>query len=83
MGDPEYDECIRITTSRYQLRRIDNNTCAKVLYHELSKHTHGNTGELFVRDSEHTMPEIAAIESVFCTLKKRGCFHIPLTIIVK
>jgi hypothetical protein len=58
---------------------------AKGLYVELSKHAHGNvsTSELILDQSKHAMTEVAAIESIFCALKKKGCFHIPMTIHLK
>ena len=33
---------------------------------------YGNEIDLIVRGSEHTMIEVAAIENVFCALKKKG-----------
>jgi hypothetical protein len=77
---------LKRTLKRYQLRRKDVDNCSKNLYHELSKHAHtryGNTTKLAARDTEHTITEVAAIEAVFCTLKKLRCFSIPLTIEVE
>ena len=65
-------------TERYQLRKEDVNACARTLYHELSKHAHGNTAELEVIESEHTTTEAAALEAVFCALRNKGCFQIPI-----
>lgn len=36
--------------------------------------------DLHVHDSEHSLTEIAAIESIFWTLKKLEIFYIPLMI---
>ncbi|KAI9432512.1 hypothetical protein H4582DRAFT_2061711 [Lactarius indigo] len=73
-----YNSCLTKVTESYQLRKEDINACAHSLYHELSKHAHGNTAELAVVESEHTITEVAAIEAVFCALKTKGCFRIPL-----
>jgi hypothetical protein len=81
--DPEYTQCVKTVSHRLQLREADINACARVLYHELSKHAHGNTAELVADDTEHARTEVAAIEAVFCTLKKKKCFHIPLRIRAK
>ena len=80
--DPLYAGCLADVSDRYQLREIEVNQCAKVLYHELSKHAHGNTAELSVIDTEHSMTEVAAMEAVFCALKKHDCFHLNVRIIV-
>jgi hypothetical protein len=80
MKDPEYTNCLETVTERLQLRGADVNMCAHVLYHELSKHAHGNTAELIINNTEHTMTGVAAIEAVFCTLKTKTCFEIPMKI---
>jgi hypothetical protein len=81
--DPMYQNCVKNISRRLQLREADINACARVLYHELSKHAHGNTAELIADDTEHARTEVAAIEAVFCALKKKKCFHIPLRIRAK
>ncbi|KAH9160835.1 hypothetical protein EDB89DRAFT_698726 [Lactarius sanguifluus] len=78
LKDTAYNSCLTKVTERYQLRKEDINACACNLYHELSKHAHGNTAELVVVESEHTVTEVAALEAVFCALKTKGCFRIPL-----
>ena len=55
--------------------------CTRALYHELSKHAHGNTTELSLRYTEHTITEVAATEAVFCALKRKGFFRLDLKII--
>jgi len=83
MKDPSYVLCQDMKLKKYHLRKSDVDACTRALYHELSKHAHGtNAGELCIRDTEHTMTEIAAIECVFCALKKRDCFRLPLKIII-
>ncbi|KAN0129617.1 hypothetical protein V8E53_012613 [Lactarius tabidus] len=81
--DKDYQKCLMDVSCRLQLREADVNACTRVLYHELSKHAHGNTEELIAHYNEHTMTEIAAIEAVFCALKTKHFFHIPLKIITK
>jgi hypothetical protein len=85
MKNDNYRQCVKTTLSRYPkpLRDKDVDSCTKVLYHELSKHAHGNMGQLVVMDTEHAMTEVAAIESVFCTLKKLQCFHFQVSIIIE
>ncbi|KAH9173486.1 hypothetical protein EDB89DRAFT_2228638 [Lactarius sanguifluus] len=78
-----YQACLVSVTERYQLRKEDVNACARTLYHELSKHAHGNTAELAVVESEHTITEVAALEAVFCALKNEGCLRIPLKLYFK
>ncbi|KAH9173485.1 hypothetical protein EDB89DRAFT_698945 [Lactarius sanguifluus] len=78
-----YQACLVSVTERYQLRKEDVNACARTLYHELSKHAHGNTAELAVVESEHTVTEVAALEAVFCALKNEGCLRIPLKLYFK
>jgi len=80
--DPGYQQCLQDTAQRLQLRTQDINACTEVLYHELSKHAHGNTSDLVVNDHEHTITEVAALEAVFCALKAKGCFNFPLKIII-
>ncbi|KAH9173473.1 hypothetical protein EDB89DRAFT_698171 [Lactarius sanguifluus] len=82
LKDQVYQTCLSSVTEHFQLRKEDVNSCARALYHELSKHAHGNTAELVVRDSEHTMTEVAALKAVFCALKAKGCFHLPVKISV-
>ena len=36
-----------------------------------------------VSDNEHTITEVAALEAVFCALKVKDCFNLPLKIVVK
>ena len=81
--DPTYKSCLKTMLDRYQLQRQDVEACAQTLYHELSKHVHGNTKELIVDDSEHSMTEVVALETVFSALKKKGCFKIPLKLVVE
>ena len=78
INDTEYQGCLADVTKRYQLQTADINACASTLYHELSKHAHGNTAELAVIGSEQTITEVAALEAVFCALKKKGCFSLPM-----
>jgi hypothetical protein len=39
--------------------------------------------ELSVIDTEHTRTEVAAVEAVFCALKKHNCFHLSVKIVVE
>ena len=81
--ESDYGICLKKTMKRYQLRKNDINNCSPKLYHELSKHAHthyGNMWKLAVRDTEHTIVEVAAFETVFSTLKNMKCFNLPLTI---
>ena len=43
----------------------DVERCIKALYHELSKHAHGNDGEIIIRASDFTPSECAALVSFF------------------
>jgi hypothetical protein len=81
--DPEYVHCLHNVAQRLQLRQWDINTCTPILYHKLSKHAHGNTSDLIVNDNEHTITEVAALEAIFCALKKKNCFNFQLKLIVK
>ena len=83
MKNPVYEKCIKIAASCYQLHERDINSCTRNLYHQFSKHAHGNTAELSVRDTAFTMMEVASIESVFCALKKLDCFYLLLKIVVR
>ncbi|KAH9173477.1 hypothetical protein EDB89DRAFT_698405 [Lactarius sanguifluus] len=78
-----YKACLMGVTECYQLQKKDINACAHTLYHELSKHAHGNMGELALVESEHTITEVAALEAVLCALKSEGCFRIPLKLYLK
>jgi len=83
MKNQSFQECLPEAVERYQAREEDINSCAEGLYHELSKHAHtrhGNLSDLVINSTEYTISEVAAMETVFCALKKEGCFHIPLTI---
>ena len=44
------------------------------LTHNHQRKSEGNEVELMVNDTEHTIIKVAAIEMVFSTLKKYGCF---------
>ena len=81
--DHIYEECLTEVLHRYQLRKNDVNSCSRVLYQELSKHAHGNVSQLLVTDEDHTITEVAAMESVFGALKNRYCFHLTLKIVVE
>ena len=78
LNDKIYKKCLKKIGARYQLREQDINSCFGVLYHELSKHAHGNTSELVVSSTEHTITEVAAMEAIFCALKEHNCFHLPI-----
>ncbi|KAH9173481.1 hypothetical protein EDB89DRAFT_2156007 [Lactarius sanguifluus] len=78
-----YQACLEDVIRCYQLQKEDVNACTRTLYHKLSKHAHGNTAELAVVESEHTITEVAALEAVFCALKNEGCFRIPLKLYFK
>ena len=80
--DPAYTRCLETVLNRYQLRQDDVNSCTLAMYHEMSKHAHGNVGELIVWDKEHTMTEVASLEAIFCALRKKDCFHLQLKVII-
>ena len=85
LKEREYDVCLKKTVGRYQLQKEDVKNCSKSIFDKLSKYSdHGNTMEdLTVYDFQHSIIEVAAIESVFCTLKKMGCIYFPLRIEAK
>lgn len=63
IGSSIYKEHLKKSIDRYKIRGQDINACSRVLYHELSKHAHGSTKELEVRDTEHSITEVTAIET--------------------
>ena len=83
MQDPAYEKCLEQTCQHYSLRKQDVNNCSEALYHNLSKYGHGNTHELVIRDTDHTMTEIASIEAIFGTLKVKECFRIPVKVVIE
>ena len=55
-----------------------------VSYHRLSKYAHGNiVGDLEINEDEFVLSELAALEGIFCALKKLNCFHQRIVIYVK
>ncbi len=78
LKDQAYQASLTNVTKCYQLQKKDVNACAHTLYHELSKRANGNAAELVIMESGYTMTEVAALEAVFCALKNKGCFHIPM-----
>ncbi|KAG0642238.1 hypothetical protein HOY80DRAFT_1107981, partial [Tuber brumale] len=40
-------------------------TCVRNVYHELSKHAHGNNGTIVIRHEDHTRNEVAALVTIF------------------
>ena len=86
MNDQVYKSCLKTTFKRYQIRKIEIRRSSATIYHELSKHAHtryGNMDKLVISAPEHAISEVAALETVFCALKKRNCFRLPLTIEVE
>ena len=83
MDDSTYKRVLKKTLNNYHLRESDVNSCSRNLYHELSKHAQGNTEELVITETEHTITEVAAMETVFGALKERGCLSMPIKIFVK
>ena len=51
--------------ARRTLFQRDVERCIKALYHELSKHAHGNDGEIKIRESDYTPSKCAALVSFF------------------
>ncbi|KAJ1548469.1 hypothetical protein HK096_001867 [Nowakowskiella sp. JEL0078] len=72
MNEEEFREILKEQAQKRSLRVNDVDACVKALYHELSKHAHGNIAKLVVSQKEHTPTEVAAIVSVFQFLKKRN-----------
>ena len=81
-----YKACLMKTAKRYQLQMHDVKNCSRNVHDILKKHDDGNLTfdhNLNVHDYQHSITEVAAIESVFWTLKKVGIFYIPLIIHAK
>ena len=84
MNDPDYKKLLQSTCQSLEVPENDADMYAQVLYHKLSKHAHGNTAELIIDDKEHAMTnEGGRYGSGFGTLKKKGCFNIPMKFIIK
>lgn len=81
--DKIYKKCLKKTLNHYKLRKNEVDSCSYNIYHELSKHAHGNTNELLISDKEHTITEVCAMETIFCALKEQGCFTMELNLFVK
>ncbi|KAG0637884.1 hypothetical protein HOY80DRAFT_1081617 [Tuber brumale] len=43
----------------------DVEDCVHHVYHELSKHAHGNNGSIVIRHKDHTKNEVAALVAIF------------------
>lgn len=83
VDDSSYRACLKKTLSHTRYDEIndkkDVKACSLALYPIIAKKPFkGNEVELEVNDTEHTIVEIAAIETVFLTLKKYGCFLMRL-----
>ena len=68
--------------------QIAKERCKKLFkqyFRQIGKYNEfGNTmEELTVYDSQHSITEVASIESLFCALKKKNSFHFPLRIVAK
>ena len=81
LQEKEYDACRKQSIERYQTRKVDINSCAPNIHHQLSKLAHGNVyGKLVVNERDYTITEVAAIQGIFCALKRLGYFHQELEI---
>lgn len=85
LKEPEYNECLKMAVRRYKLQKNDVKNCSSNISDRLEKYNEfGNTmEELTVYDSQHSITEVATIESLFCALKKKNSFHFPLRIVAK
>ena len=86
LEEPKYNECLKKTVRRYKLKKDDVKKCSSNIFDKLHAEyaDWGNTMDvLTVYDSKYSITEVAAIESLFCALKKLGCFYFPLRIIAK
>lgn len=86
LEEREYDVCLKKTAGRYQLKKDDVKHCSSnILFNLAEKYAdYGNImDDLTVCDSQHSITEVAAIESIFWTLKKMGHIYFPLRIQAK
>lgn len=51
--------------ARRKLTKIDVDSCRKRIYHELSKHAHGNQGVITIRSKNFTPNELVAVVSYY------------------
>lgn len=83
LKEPAYETCLGPISSRYHLWESNVLSCSKSIHHELSKKADGNiwwVSRLDISERVYSKTQIAAIESVFCALKKKGCIHLELDI---
>jgi hypothetical protein len=59
-----------------QLVAKDVERCVKCLYHEVSKHAHGNTGDITIREADYNPNEYVALITF---LKLQDLWSHPLT----
>jgi hypothetical protein len=78
LKDPTYQTCLNQALNRHQLSESDVISCSETINDELSKNADGNNYWLIILKNEYSTTEVAAIESIFCALKKKGCIHLPL-----
>ena len=63
--DPTFQEIYDQEISSMKLRKVDVERCRKNLYHEVSKHAHGNDGTIRIRKKDFVPDELAAVVSYF------------------
>lgn len=73
---PAFAEIYDGEIAHRKLTKTDVDRCRKRIYHELSKHAHGNQGVIMIRSNRFTPNELGAVVSYY---KMQDTWNNPLT----
>jgi hypothetical protein len=62
---PDFKKILQAEVANRKLVLKDVEACVPNIYHEVSKHAHGNTGVIELNRDEYTVNELAALVSFF------------------
>jgi hypothetical protein len=70
--DPNFVAILEMECKAFEMPVRNVMLCVTALYHELSKHAHGNLDNLVIKYKEHSPLEVVALVAVFKYLKNEG-----------
>ncbi|KAG0135101.1 hypothetical protein HOY82DRAFT_537033 [Tuber indicum] len=62
---PEFQDILDEEAKARKLEPENVKSCVSHIYHTLSKHAHGNNGNIVIRHRHHTRNEVAALVAIF------------------
>jgi hypothetical protein len=62
---PDFKNLLQIQVTQCKLVLKDVEACVPNIYHEVSKHAHGNTGVVELRGNDYTVNDLAVLAAFF------------------